>query len=24
VPPLYMVDRARFSCIQILIPDLTW
>ncbi len=24
VPPLYMVDRARFSCIQILVPDLTW
>lgn len=24
VPPLYMVDRARFSCIQILIPELTW
>ncbi len=24
VLPLYMVDRARFSCIQILIPDLTW
>ncbi|PKL47117.1 MAG: hypothetical protein CVV42_14130 [Candidatus Riflebacteria bacterium HGW-Riflebacteria-2] len=24
VPPLYMVDRARFSCIQILVPELTW
>ncbi|KAF1083494.1 MAG: hypothetical protein GQF41_0272 [Candidatus Rifleibacterium amylolyticum] len=24
VPPLYMVDRARFTCIQILVPDLTW
>ncbi|EKD81194.1 MAG: hypothetical protein ACD_39C01916G0003 [uncultured bacterium] len=24
VPPLYMVDRARFSCIQILVPELVW
>ncbi|MBU1105664.1 MAG: phosphodiester glycosidase family protein [Candidatus Riflebacteria bacterium] len=24
VPPLYMVDRARFSCIQILVPELAW
>jgi len=24
VPPLYMLDRARFSCIQILVPATTW
>lgn len=24
VPPLYMLDRARFSCIQIIVPPTTW
>jgi len=24
VPPLYMVDRARYACIQILVPKLSW
>ena len=24
VAPLYMADRARFSCIQILIPEMVW
>ncbi len=24
VPPLYLVDKARFSCIQILVPPTTW
>lgn len=24
VPPLYMVDRARYTCIQILVPELSW
>jgi len=24
VPPLYVADRARFSCIQILIPEMIW
>ncbi|PKL42092.1 MAG: hypothetical protein CVV41_15035 [Candidatus Riflebacteria bacterium HGW-Riflebacteria-1] len=24
VAPLYMADRARFSCIQILIPEMIW
>lgn len=24
VPPLYLIDKARFSCIQILVPATTW
>lgn len=24
VPPLYLMDKARFSCIQILVPATTW
>ena len=24
VPPLYLVDKARFSCLQVLVPPTTW
>lgn len=24
VPPLYVVDKARFTCIQVLVPPTTW